>query len=186
MGLLRLVGSLKLQVSFAECSLFCRTLLRKRPMFLGSLLIVATLCQCLQGYFEWALDTFEPRELQETLRECFFLCGCIKGSFECIQGSFWVYVGLFRVYRGLFWAPGAAENTSRVFLLVWVCKGSFDFDIELFLSVYRALFSMCGALLSYVGLFSVTEVLLGVTRALLGAHWALLAACRARVSTCTI
>ena len=42
MGWLRLVGSLKLQVSFAEYSLFYRALSQKRPTILRSLLIVAT------------------------------------------------------------------------------------------------------------------------------------------------
>jgi len=42
MGWLRLVGSLKLQVSFAEYSLFYRALLQTRPIILRSLLIVAT------------------------------------------------------------------------------------------------------------------------------------------------
>jgi len=42
MGWLRLVGSLKDYVSFAEYSLFCRVLLQKRPIILRSLLIVAT------------------------------------------------------------------------------------------------------------------------------------------------
>jgi len=42
MGWLRLVGSLKLQVSFAEYSLFYRAVLHKRPVILRSLLIVAT------------------------------------------------------------------------------------------------------------------------------------------------
>ena len=42
MGWLRLVGSLKLQVSFAEYCLFYRALLQKRPIILRSLLIVAT------------------------------------------------------------------------------------------------------------------------------------------------
>ena len=41
-GWLRLVGSLKISVSFAEYSLFYRALLQKRPVFLGSLLVVAT------------------------------------------------------------------------------------------------------------------------------------------------
>jgi len=40
---LRFVGSLKLQVSFAEYCLFYRALLQKRPIILRSLLIVATL-----------------------------------------------------------------------------------------------------------------------------------------------
>jgi len=39
---LRLVGSLKLQVSFAACSLFYRALLQKRPMILSGLLLGAT------------------------------------------------------------------------------------------------------------------------------------------------
>jgi len=42
MGRLRLVGSFKLWVLFAEHSLFDRALLQKRPKFLRSLLIVAT------------------------------------------------------------------------------------------------------------------------------------------------
>ena len=42
MGWLRLVGSLKLDVSFAEYSLFDGALLQKRPIVLRSLLIIAT------------------------------------------------------------------------------------------------------------------------------------------------
>ena len=42
MGWLRLVDSLKLQVSFAEYRLFYRALLQKRPIILRSLIIVAT------------------------------------------------------------------------------------------------------------------------------------------------
>ena len=42
MGWLRLVGSLKLHVSFAEYRLLYRALLQKGPIILGSLLIVAT------------------------------------------------------------------------------------------------------------------------------------------------
>ena len=47
MGWLRLVGSLKLHVSFAEYSLFYRSLLQKRPITLRSLLIEATRYQGL-------------------------------------------------------------------------------------------------------------------------------------------
>jgi len=42
MGWLRLVGSIKLYVSFAEYCLFYRALLQKRPIIVRSLLIVAT------------------------------------------------------------------------------------------------------------------------------------------------
>ena len=49
MGWLRLVGSLELQVSFAEYSLFYRALLQKGPIILRSLLIEATpYLHCLQ------------------------------------------------------------------------------------------------------------------------------------------
>jgi len=41
-GWLRSVGFFKLYVSFAECSLFYRALLQKRPIILRSLLIEAT------------------------------------------------------------------------------------------------------------------------------------------------
>jgi len=43
-GWLRLVGSLKSYVSFAEYRLFSRALLQKRPIILRSLLMVATPC----------------------------------------------------------------------------------------------------------------------------------------------
>jgi len=46
MGWLRLVGSSKLYVSLAEYSLFYRALFQKRPILLGSLLIVATTYLC--------------------------------------------------------------------------------------------------------------------------------------------
>jgi len=42
MGWLRLVGALKLQVSLQDVGVFCRSLLQRRPIILGSLLIVAT------------------------------------------------------------------------------------------------------------------------------------------------
>ena len=44
MGWLRLVGSLKLQVAFAEYRLFYRALLLERLVILRSLLVVATPC----------------------------------------------------------------------------------------------------------------------------------------------
>ena len=42
MGCLRLLGSLRLQVSLENIGLFCRALLQKRPIILRSLLVVAT------------------------------------------------------------------------------------------------------------------------------------------------
>ena len=49
MGCLRVVGSLKWHVSFAEYRLFYRALLQKRPMILRGLLIVATPYKILKG-----------------------------------------------------------------------------------------------------------------------------------------
>ena len=59
MGWLRLVGSLKLQVSFAEYSLFYRALLQERPIILRSLLIEATpYCHLhMRAYHELLIGT---------------------------------------------------------------------------------------------------------------------------------
>jgi len=105
MGWLRLVGSLKLQVSFAEHSLFYRALLQKRPIILRSLLLEATpysallksvcacVCVCMCAC---ACDTSD-RALVQTRHRCraiYFrrratymctyraLCGiCVRGGF---------------------------------------------------------------------------------------------------------
>ena len=49
MAWLQLVGSIKLQVSLAEYSLFYRALLQKRTVILSILLTVATLYMYLMG-----------------------------------------------------------------------------------------------------------------------------------------
>jgi len=48
MGWLQFVGSLKLEVSFAEYCLCCKALLQKRPVILRNLLIEATLYHHVQ------------------------------------------------------------------------------------------------------------------------------------------
>jgi len=55
MGWLRLVASLKLQVSFAEYHLFYRALLQKRPIIVRSLQVVATLYHTNSSHvtYEW-------------------------------------------------------------------------------------------------------------------------------------
>ena len=52
MGWLRLVGSLKFEVSFVESSLFYKALLQKRPTIFRSLLIVATPWYILWGGYD--------------------------------------------------------------------------------------------------------------------------------------
>ena len=56
-GWLRLVGSLKLKVSFAEYRLFYKALLQKRPIILRSVLIVAT----PQPHFKERTNRFKER-----------------------------------------------------------------------------------------------------------------------------
>ena len=63
MGWLRLVGSSKLLVSFAEYRLFYRALLQKRPIILRSLLIVAT------PYTNITANA-PPASLTDTLKKC--------------------------------------------------------------------------------------------------------------------
>jgi len=74
-GWLRLVGSLKLQVSFAEYSLFYRALLQKRPIILKSLLIVATPYNFYAGSFG-VVGSFEGTSAFSVL----FLCASFKCS----------------------------------------------------------------------------------------------------------
>ena len=59
MGWLRLVGSLKLQVSLADYRLFYRALLQKRPIILRSLLIVATPYLHFFDTTPWCLPLFD-------------------------------------------------------------------------------------------------------------------------------
>jgi len=58
MGWLRLVGSLKLSISFAEYRLFYRALLQKRPIFSGNLRVYPLWCNTvdmlyLELYMGW-------------------------------------------------------------------------------------------------------------------------------------
>jgi len=93
MGWLRLVGSLKWQVSFAEYRLFYRALLQKRPMILRSLLIVAT----LYDISTWHIHTTYSYETficiaQEVHAPCTHECAikhsCVRYNpllcFECV------------------------------------------------------------------------------------------------------
>ena len=67
MGWLRLVGSLRLHVSFAEYRLFYRDLLQERPMILRSLRIAATPClyvfeSCCQYKYVYAFESWIRRD----------------------------------------------------------------------------------------------------------------------------
>ena len=87
MGWLRLVGSLKLQVSFAEYGLFYRALLQKRPIILRSLRIEATpymcmnmcvcVCVCAYGYVCVCVCVFVRVFLIRGMRIHMCVCMCI-------------------------------------------------------------------------------------------------------------
>ena len=89
MGWLRLVGSLKLQVSFAEYRLFYRAVLQKRPIILRSLLIVATPYLCPVGAnAQISEDLFTCDMTQSCVARDSFICGMthsyvIRDSFIC-------------------------------------------------------------------------------------------------------
>jgi len=71
MGWLRVAGSLKSQVSFAEYSLFYRALLQKRLIILRSLLIVATpyglRASCLSPCCHAHVQEYSIEDKQEAL-----------------------------------------------------------------------------------------------------------------------
>ena len=70
MGWIQLVGSLKLQVSFAEFSLFDRALLQKRPVILRSLLIVPT------PYSTCLYHTIPPYNTSARVQVCYSVLQC--------------------------------------------------------------------------------------------------------------
>jgi len=81
MGWLRLVGSLKLQVSFAEYRLFYRALLQKRPVILKSLLIVAT--PYVSDSLTFLQYTSRPFPPSFATYESFFSTVCAGGCVVC-------------------------------------------------------------------------------------------------------
>jgi len=74
MGWLRLVGSLKLQISFAEYGLFYRALLQKRPVILRSLLVDAT--PYIYVFWRGALLTGTTRGNPFSMCMCVCVCVC--------------------------------------------------------------------------------------------------------------
>jgi len=78
-GWLRLVGSLKLYVSFAEYRLFCGAPLYKRPIILRSLLIVAT------QYMTRAFTCTATRPMCVCLHvECMCVSMCTSRARACV------------------------------------------------------------------------------------------------------
>ena len=81
MGWLQLVGSFKLQVSFAEYTLFYRALLQKRPIVSRSLLIEATPYVHLTSYPSVCIW---PRIYRHSVYEAYLLCHDVVCAFDLI------------------------------------------------------------------------------------------------------
>jgi len=111
MGWLRLVGSLKLQASFAEYNLFCKALLRKRPVILRSLVIVAT------PYVQNADLVFF------CMRVCMyvFLCLCLDCRVcECIYTLVSVCMCVYtRVHVCMFACVRVRARVLYIFVRLW-------------------------------------------------------------------
>jgi len=106
MGRLRLVGSLKLNVSFAKYSLFYRALLQTRPVTLRSLLIVAT------PYTFPVLVSFDSSVSLSTR----FLCRSLVvqlGLFEHVSCvSLFSYISsLFCYFSRFFWYVSCLQSS---------------------------------------------------------------------------
>jgi len=90
MGWLRVVGSLKLQVSFAEYSLFYRALLQKRHIILRSLLIAAT------PYVKIDMRKFVSVYVCASVCVCVHACVSVWGGWggvcACVRACVCVYM----------------------------------------------------------------------------------------------
>jgi len=89
MGWLRLVGSLKLQVSFAKEPYKRDYVLQKRPIILRRLLIVATpylyLCKCI-------MNIYTHRYIYTNIFVCIHICICTCICiFTCIH-TYYIYI----------------------------------------------------------------------------------------------
>ena len=82
MGWLRLVGSFKLQISFAEYCLFYRARLQKRPIILRRLLIVAT----PYAYCDDLIRGASPFTVKP--RRCSSPCDYLAWQFSCFYFIF--------------------------------------------------------------------------------------------------
>jgi len=87
MGWLRLVGSLKLHVSFAEYHLFYRALLQKRPIILRSLLSIATPSNTPRTHISYVCSTYPKIESQlyQYLVHTYFQFLCVTTELEELE-----------------------------------------------------------------------------------------------------
>ena len=105
-GWLRLVGSIKLQVSFAEYRLFYRALLQKRPIILRSLLIVATPYVRVYIYVSSSRVTFTPLVSIST-RSCVYI---------------YIYVVCMHVYMYIYKGDASGLYVHKVLCInMYIC-----------------------------------------------------------------
>jgi len=107
MGWLRLVGFLKLQVSFAKEPYKRDDILQKRPLILRSLLIVAIPCDILTPYWEWReTPCLEPNAQAEGSNYVRVNCVrvvmrgvCLLSMGACAHS---LYIYVFSIYISLY------------------------------------------------------------------------------------
>jgi len=140
MGWLQLVGSLKLQVSFAEYHLFYRALLQKRPVILRSLQVVAT-PYCTLAH------------MKESPHHCIHINAShhtIVNSSWCIRElrllSFFVFVTIKFCWKGNTIVPVFVHFRFPLHLGV-VAGASDNYDCEIFCSCTS--FCICTSLLKF-------------------------------------
>jgi len=107
MGWLRLVGSLKLYVSYAEHSLFYRALLRKRPTFLRSLPIEATPHECMSRTHECVQFLHSEAHAKGL---CVDACDCVTCSCVYTPACILMYACLYTCTCAVFAFGGQREG----------------------------------------------------------------------------
>jgi len=122
MGWLWFAGSFKIYVSFAEYSLFYRTLLQKRPRCLGSLLVVASSYLKIRDYSHCVRHTY----VTWLIRVCVCVCLCVY-VYVCetiatsrMNESQHTHVSHDYVNQSYEWVTAHTQIESLTWL-IWVC-----------------------------------------------------------------
>jgi len=126
MGWLRLVGSLKLQVSFAEYRVFNRAILQKRPIILRSLFLEATLylqvcmstCECVCVFVKaWDVcDVAGESEGGCGFGVCVTRCLCI-----CVGGHIHIHIYIYMYLHVYIHVFMYTHTNKYIYTYMYVC-----------------------------------------------------------------